>query len=44
MEYAFLQWLIGDVFLPSVTVGISLAAGFVIGRIYENRRLKKMKK
>lgn len=44
MEYAFLQWLIGDVLIPAVTVGLSLTAGFLAGRFYENRRLAKIKK
>lgn len=44
MEYAFLQWLIGDILIPFVTIGISLIIGFFSGRFYENRRLAKLKK
>lgn len=43
MEYAFIQWLIGDILIPVVTIGISLIAGFFIGRLYENRRQIKLK-
>lgn len=44
MEYAFIQWLIGDILIPAVTIGISLIIGFFIGRFYENRKLAKLKK
>ncbi|MHB1150808.1 MAG: hypothetical protein ACYCWE_10990 [Eubacteriales bacterium] len=44
MEYAFLQWLIGDILIPGVTIGISLIIGFFTGRFYENRRLAKLNK
>ncbi len=44
MEYAFLQWLIGDILIPAVTIGISLIIGFFSGRLYENRKYAKSKK